>query len=227
VDASLIKDARFWDRSAREYAASPVADRAGYEQTVSAIRQRLTCEDAVLEIGCGTGTTALRLAPGVGRILATDISRQMIAIARERALADICSNVVFEVAASDAAPWPLERYDVALAFNVLHLVPSLDETVAAVNRRLKPGGLFISKTPCLALMNPLLRFAVPAMQLFGKAPSVSILSPDQIESALVAGDFEIIERGWHGTQGRDARPYIVARKPRACSSVAPRTSPVS
>lgn len=213
MDASLKKDARFWDRSARKYAASPVADRAGYEKTISAVRRRLSSDDAVLEIGCGTGTTTLRLAPGVQHILATDISGEMIAIAQERASADNCSNIVFEVAASDAAPWPHERYDAALAFNVLHLVPSLEETVAAVHRRLKPGGLFISKTPCLAMMNPLLRFAVPAMQVIGKAPSVSVLSPERIESALLAANFEIIEKAWHGTQGKDARPYFVVRKP--------------
>jgi len=167
----------------------------------------------VLEIGCGTGTSTLRLAPAVQRIHATDISWQMIAIAQERAMAGNCSNVVFEVAASDAAPLPDERYDAALAFNVLHLVPSLEGTMAAVHRRLNSGALFISKTPCLAIMSPLLRLAVPAMQVIGKAPSVSILSPDQIRSALLSANFEIIELAWHGTRGKDARPYFVARKP--------------
>lgn len=213
MDAALKKDARFWDRSAHKYAASPIADMAGYEQTVSAVRRRLSSEDAVLEIGCGTGTTALKLAPGVRRIRATDVSAQMIAIAQERALADGCSNAVFAVEAADAPPLPEERYDAALAFNILHLVPSLETTLASVHRRLRPGGLFISKTPCLAMMNPLLRLAVPVMQLIGKAPTVSILSPEQIEGALLAADFEIIECAWHATRGKDARPYFVARKP--------------
>ncbi len=212
MDASLKKDARFWDRNARKYSASPVSDQAGYERTISAVRQRLSSDDAVLEIGCGTGTTTLRIAPDVQRILATDISRQMIAIAQERAKADIFSNVAFKVAASDASHLPDENYDVALAFNVLHLVPSLEGTVAAIHRRLKSGGLFISTTPCLAIMSPLLRIAVPAMQVIGKAPSVSILSPELIEKALLTANFEVIERASHGTKDKDARPYFVARK---------------
>ena len=40
--------------------------------------------DRVLEIGCGTGSTALRLAPFTRSLLATDVSSQMIAIAHQR-----------------------------------------------------------------------------------------------------------------------------------------------
>jgi hypothetical protein len=49
---------------------------------------------------------------------------------------------------------------------------------------LKPGGLFISKTPCLREMNPLARVAVPVMQLVGKAPYVAILSAEELEREL-------------------------------------------
>ena len=37
-------------------------------------------------------------------------------------------------------------------------------------RALKPGGLFISKTTCLAEMTSLIRLAVPVMRVIGKAP---------------------------------------------------------
>jgi ubiquinone/menaquinone biosynthesis C-methylase UbiE len=47
--------------------------------------------------GCGTGTTALKLAPSLGRIMATDISGEMIAIAREKARAEGCGNATFEL----------------------------------------------------------------------------------------------------------------------------------
>jgi hypothetical protein len=77
---------------------------------------------------------------------------------------------------------------------------------------LKPGGLFISKTPCLKEMNPLVRVAVPALQLFAKAPFVAFFSADQLERDMMAAGFEIIERGRHGSRRRDARPFLVARK---------------
>ena len=154
-------DAHFWDRAARKYATDPIADIAGYERTLERTRHYLKGDEAAFEFGCGTGTTALRLAPFVGRIVATDISGEMIAIAREKAKAEGCGNATFEVARPEAAPWPDGSFDVALGFNVLHLVADREAVLRGVHRLLRPGGLFISKTPCLKEMNPLMRIVLP------------------------------------------------------------------
>jgi ubiquinone/menaquinone biosynthesis C-methylase UbiE len=208
----VANDARFWDRVAHKYAARRIGDMAGYERTLERTRHYLESDDLVLELGCGTGSTALRLAPCVGRIVATDISSEMLAIAREKAAADGRLNVEFAVATPDAAPWPDGTFDAALGFNVLHLVAAREAALRGVHRLLKPGGLFISKTPCLKEMNPLVRVAVPALQLIGKAPFVAFFSADELERDMTAAGFEIIERGRHGTRRRDARPFLVARK---------------
>jgi ubiquinone/menaquinone biosynthesis C-methylase UbiE len=81
-------DAQFWDRAARKYATDPIADIAGYERTLERTRHYLKGDETAFEFGCGTGTTALKLAPFVQRIVATDISAEMIAIAREKAKAE-------------------------------------------------------------------------------------------------------------------------------------------
>lgn len=209
---SKSSDARFWDRIARKYAADPIADMAGYERTLARTRELMKGDEAVFEFGCGTGTTALRLAPSVRCILATDISREMIAIAREKAHAQGCANVDFDVVKPHAAAWPDGAFDVALGFNVLHLMAARNETLRAVHGMLKPGGLFISKTPCLMEMNPLIRLALPVMQFVGKAPFVSVLSASDLEREIVAAGFEIVERARHGTKGKDARPFLVVRK---------------
>ena len=185
---------------------------AGYERTLERTRHYLKGNESAFEFGCGTGTTALRLAPSVGRIMATDLSGEMIAIAREKASAEGCANATFEVARPEAAPWPDESFDVAFGFNVLHLVSDRAAALRGVHRLLRPGGLFISKTPCLREMNPLLRIAVPLAQLIGKAPYVAFLSAEDVEREISAAGFEIIELARHASRGKDVRPFVVARK---------------
>lgn len=205
-------DARFWDRAARKYAADPIADMVGYERTLERTRDYLKSGDIVFELGCGTGTTALKLAPSVARIVATDISSEMIAIAREKVEAEGSSNVSFEVATPDAFPGHDGTHDVALGFNVLHLVAAREAALRGVHRLLKSGGLFISKTPCLKEMGLIVRSAVPVMQLIGKAPYVAFLSEKDLEREVAAAGFEIVECARHGSRGRDPRPFLVAKK---------------
>ena len=208
----IANDARFWDRIARKYAADPIADIAGYERTLERTRHYLKGNETAFEFGCGTGTTALKLAPSVGRIVASDISGEMIAIAREKAKAEGCANATFEVARPEAAPWPDGSFDVAFGFNVLHLVADRAAALRGVHRLLRPGGLFISKTPCLSEINPLLRIAVPLAQLIGKAPHVAFLSAQDLEREIAAAGFEIVEIARHASRGKDTRPFVVARK---------------
>ncbi len=211
--ATATRDARFWDRAARKYATDAIADMPGYERTRERTRELLSATDHVLEIGCGTGTTALSLAPSVGRIVATDGSSEMIAIAREKAAAAGCLNVDFELAPAETTPTRPGGFDAVLAFNVLHLVPDRAAVLAGIRERLKPGGLFVSKTTCLSEMNPLIRLAVPVARLVGKAPHVAFFKAGELEADIARAGFTITERGRHGSAKKDARIFIVATAP--------------
>ncbi len=213
-EARALAKARFWDRIARKYAADPIADIAGYEATLQRVKSLLSPEHAVLEIGCGTGTTALRLAAGTREMLATDVSREMIAIAREKLAAQPLPQLRFEVADADAPVAGASRHDAVLAFNVLHLVSDLDGALQAALASLKPDGLFISKTPCLAEMNPIVpRVLVPLMRALGKAPEVLVFDSAKLQAAMERNGLKIEAVERHGTKRKDMRVFIVARKP--------------
>src|SRR5262245_39379912 len=94
----IASDVRFWDRSSRKYAMRAIPDQAAYERTLDRTRALLGPGNLVLELSCGTGTTALRLASGVQDYLATDISAAMIAIADEKHAAGPVSGLVFRTA---------------------------------------------------------------------------------------------------------------------------------
>lgn len=204
-------DARFWDRSSEKYAGSAIADQAGYEHTLDRTRDLLTPEDRVLELGCGTGTTALHLASSVQFYLATDFSVEMIAIARKKQTAGAAQGLRFDRATAESLP-DMPSFNTILGFNYLHLVRDLTGTLHRIHMLLEPGGLFISKTPCVGDMNVLIRLALPVMRAIGKAPYAGIFRAAELTHHVELAGFNIIAVENHATKGKEIRPYVVARK---------------
>ena len=210
---STASDARFWDRISRKYAKDAIADQAGYERTLDRTRALLKPDDQVLELGCGTGSTALRLAGDVRSYLATDLSAGMIAIARDKQSATAVPTLAFQIATAGSSILEAGRYNAVLGFNYLHMVRDLPGTLRRIHSLLAPGGLFISKTPCLGDMNPLLSLVLlPAMRGIGRAPYVSVFRQAELCNLISSAGFEILATENHATKGTDRRPCIVARK---------------
>lgn len=91
-----------------------------------------------LEVGCGAGALARRIAASFDRVIGIDLSPAMIAEARRRAPADAAINFVV----ADMFDW-LEQhdaqYDCIVSIATLHHV-DLAAALRAMRRSLKPGG---------------------------------------------------------------------------------------
>ncbi len=214
---SIERDTRFWDRASRRYANAAIADQAGYDRTLARTRALLKPESRVLELGCGTGTTALRLATDVREYVAADLSPGMIAIAEERQSGGTgaLAGLRFRVATAEALKRDAASFDAVLGFNYLHLVRDLPGTLRHIHALLSDDGLFISKTPCVGDMGPLVgRVALPLMRALRLAPFAAVFRADMLRARIVAAGFDILAIENHATKGRDCRPYIVARKRR-------------
>lgn len=201
-------DARFWDRIAARYARKDVPDQAAYETKLAKTDGYLKPDDRVLEIGCGTGTTALHHAPKAGHILATDISQKMIDIAREKAQAAGVDNVSFDVSSIDDLDSSPGQYDVILAHSILHLIEDVPRTLRQLHRMLKPGGLLISSTPFIAESVPLLGLVAPLGRLFGVLPRINVFSEREFHEWMSEAGFDV-EEIWQSKP--KAGQYIVAR----------------
>ena len=97
-----------------------------------------------------------------------------------------------------------------LAFNLLHLLPDLPAGLATIRETLRPGGVFLSKTPCLAELTPLLRLVVPVMQLIGRAPRLTWLRRAVLERQIAEAGFELLEA--EDLPARRAQRFIAARR---------------
>lgn len=203
--------AAFWDRIAERYAARAIRDEAAYARTIAATRARLRPGDRVLELGCGTGTTALKLADPAWEIEATDFSARMIAIATEKARAAGVGTVRFAQADMTDPAAATGPFDVALAFNLLQLMPDLPAALAAIRERVKPGGLFISKSLCLGEPGwRMARMAVAVLRMAGIAPPLRALRVATLDAAVEAAGFEILEGGVF--PDRPPARFLVARR---------------
>ena len=59
-------------------------------------------------------------------------------------------NITFRQAGVEDFEAPDGSYDMVLALNLLHLLPDRTAALAKIHRLLKPGGIFVSSTVCLA-----------------------------------------------------------------------------
>ena len=96
------------------------------------------CHNA-LEIGCGTGGFARRLAERSERVLALDLSPEMIRIARERS-----AQFPIDFQLADVLDWPLpdQSFDCIATIATLHHLP-FEELMLKMKTALKPGGVLL------------------------------------------------------------------------------------
>ena len=175
-----LKDRKFWDNIADKYFAQPVADEEVYQTKLKMTQTHLKPHMRVFEFGCGTGTTALKHAPFVQSVLATDLAENMLAYGRSEAERTGIQNVEFLCTSIEEYDPKGDLFDVVLALNILHLCRDPQAVMKKAHDMLKPGGLLIQSTACIGNMNPFLRMAIPVAQMVGKAPYVNVMKRDEM-----------------------------------------------
>jgi ubiquinone/menaquinone biosynthesis C-methylase UbiE len=204
----MAQSKRFWDRIAERYAKKPVGDEAAYQRKLATTREHFRPDMEVLEIGCGTGSTAIAHAPYVAHIRATDISDRMIEIAREKAAAANVRNVTFETRGVEDLDVARESVDAVLALSLLHLLEDKEATIARIHDVLRPGGIFVSNTVCLGDSMKWFRFVAPIGRWLGVFPLLRIFTRSELEAGITNAGFDI----QHEWQPDKRVVFIIARK---------------
>lgn len=138
-----------WDRHAswwqREFTRG--ADPEYEEQILPLAARELDGFARVLDVGCGEGQVARRIASLGAAVTGVDPSGNQIGVARSRG-----EGPSYASAVARALPLAADSFDAAIACLVLEHVDDLDEAVRELARVLLPGGRFI-----LMLNHPLLQ----------------------------------------------------------------------
>ena len=96
----------------------------------------------VLDVGCGTGFLAMRMAELGHTAVGIDLAEEMLAAAQRKA-ADSGLPVTFRRGDAEAPPQDDTPYDVILERHVIWTLPQPREAVRAWRALLKPGGLLV------------------------------------------------------------------------------------
>ena len=208
-ELTMTPSPKFWDKIAERYSKKPVPDQAAYEKKLKVTREYFRPDMEVFEFGCGTGSTAIAHAPYVRHIRATDISSKMIEIARGKARDGNVDNVTFEQATFGECRVADASVDAVLGLSILHLLEDKDAAVAKVHRVLKPGGVFVTSTPCIGDAYWWFRYVGPLGRFFGVMPYVNIFTRADLEASLDKAGFEI-DYEWQPDLKKPV--FLVARK---------------
>ena len=137
----------------------------------------------VLDIATGIGEPAMTAAKVVGtggRVLATDISAQMLAVAKQRSTSLGLGNII-EFRESDAENLDLlnSSFDAALCRWGLMLMPNLYTTISKIHNSLKSGGRFAAAVWADASKVPIISLATRVIgeQVQLQAPPAGIPNP--------------------------------------------------
>ena len=120
-------------REAYRYAEGPDAPALAVEAVLEAGPAR------VLEVGCGPGEAAARIAAAGVDVEAVDISERMVELTRARGVSARVGDV-------QELPFESDSFDAALAAWMLYHVPDVERGVAELARVLRPGGRLVAVT---------------------------------------------------------------------------------
>ena len=143
----------------------------------------------VLDLGCGTGRHAIRLAAAGAEVTGVDFSEKMLAEARRKPASDKIRFLVHDL--HQRLPFPDAGFDLVVSGLVLEHLQVLDGFFTEARRVLKPGGRAVVSAmhPAMFLRGAQARFTDPA--------SGEVIQPGSVPHSLGAFVMAAVRAGFH------------------------------
>jgi SAM-dependent methyltransferase len=177
---------------------------------------------AVLDVCCGTGASALpaaeALGPG-GSVVAVDLSDRLLEHGRAKAAARGLRNVDFRVGDMTNLGFPDGAFDAVVIVFGIFFVPDMEKQVRELLRMTKPGGALAVTTWGPRLFEPMhaewkasLAEAAPDL-VSAFNPWDRITTPEAVRTLLAdggAGDIDVVAEGGRQTLARPEDWWTIA-----------------
>jgi ubiquinone/menaquinone biosynthesis C-methylase UbiE len=144
-----LKENTFWNSFANHYDFFiKIMFCKTYKKILFLLNSELKSKQKILDIGTGTGIIPFSICQKVKSVVATDISPEMIKIAKQKQVSSGIENIDFQVQDAYNLPFPDKSFDVVIAANLLHLLFEPEKPISEAKRVLKDNGIFIAPTLC-------------------------------------------------------------------------------
>lgn len=200
-------DHQYWeDRSATFDEDTSYIVGADLNQDIKRwLQTQFTLDDAVLELGCGTGTFSEAVAPIVKDLVATDMSEPMLHQAKAKLGRH--NNVRFQKQDAYKTDFDEGTFDAVLMVNLLHVVRDPTLILQESSRVVRDGGRIVAVdvtsqgTPLLAGLRLGLRY----LRRWGRPPASNRnISLDELALLTQQAGFLVKEQALIGTKVKAA-----------------------
>jgi 2-polyprenyl-3-methyl-5-hydroxy-6-metoxy-1,4-benzoquinol methylase len=206
----MNKSEKFWDKRSKDYDKREKDFEQEYDKTIELTKKYLKINDIALDFACGTGVITNIIASDVKEIHGIDISSKMIAVAKRKAEEREIQNSSYSQSIIFDEIYKKESFTVILAFNILHLLEDTLKVMLRINELLKPGGLFISATPCMKDKKSFIGIMLFLLRKMRIIPYTKFLKFSELEGLIANGNFQIIKT--EDLQENPPNYFVVAKK---------------
>jgi ubiquinone/menaquinone biosynthesis C-methylase UbiE len=142
LEPAKLKAATTYNAAADHFDDEPLGfwDRYG-RGTIE--RLALSPGSTVLDVGCGSGASAIPAAQKVGRdgrVIGVDLAERLLAIARVKSAAQGLQNIEFRVGDMTGLGFPDGAFDAVVCVFAIFFVPDMVRQVRELWRMVRPGG---------------------------------------------------------------------------------------
>jgi SAM-dependent methyltransferase len=142
ADPVKIKAAAAYNAAADHFDDEALSVWAKYgRRTVE--RLALPSGASVLDVGCGTGASAIPAAERVGpegKVIAVDLAERLLEIARRKAATRKLENIEFRLGDMEDLGYPDRRFDAVICVFALFFVPDVAKQLKELWRMVRPNG---------------------------------------------------------------------------------------
>lgn len=199
MSTTNYKREEYWSKFANTYDED--VKYIGGEAIQQVLIERLSEEsglEELIEFGCGAGFYTKVLAKKASHVMATDLSDEMLAMARIQ-LKDL-QNVTIEKADCESTAFPDGKFDSIFMANLVHVIENPSMALQESYRILKGGGLLLIVDYTRYGMNwfEMMKMGIRVLRKWGKwgkplAYSKGNLSPDELCSLVESAGFKVEE----------------------------------